>query len=181
MSSKTSFVATALSVAFLLSAGAALAERVYKGEITLQDGTVIDALKIRGMGDVTEDEDSITLKLQDGSNVQVARDQIASYEFIEFKDKARADNVIVTLSNGNTARLRYLYISDTADIYTRDTFTGEPQWVTIDLVNKDRSIARVAFEAVGEMMWSEGSQEYFPTSYSYDPFTGEELTPRTPK
>ncbi|MDZ7854519.1 MAG: hypothetical protein U5L98_18265 [Halomonas sp.] len=157
---------------------AAHAEMVYQGTVTLQDGTTYNALRIgnTGTSDITNDDEFIELHLFDGSDTFIEKNKIASFEFLSFKHGDRADEVLVTLKNGNTARLRHLWIGEDIKVYVEDQFTEETRWIRFDPTRGDQSIARIAFTSMGPMMWSDSSQKYFPTSYSYDPYTGEKLT-----
>lgn len=178
--------------------------RLSSGIITLRDGTQYEALDIspRCVRFLTSVENERGALSRDGTfrvtrpagDVQIAipAESVRSISILRFARRPSCSGSCqifltegeIELANGNTIpvlRNEELYLfragSDNCSVQIHDSFTGSVQTVSLSF-GGENGIARIDYAGIGTYRWSESSQQVFPNSFLFDPYTGERTVVR---
>ena len=178
--------------------GSAHAQQFATATIVMTDGTRYDVLEFSRhcLYDFRRENLSI-VRPGDNLVVEIPTSQVDMIQISGLGERRRFGGSAffspvegeMLLSNGNSIPLgigssltRILVDLDkqcTIDIL--DDFTGVRQTIPFRFDRGDGvSVALIDFTGIGSVKWSPTSDRVFPSSYSFDPFTGTQLLPISP-
>ena len=174
----------------LATAGGALAEnRMASGIITLRDGSQIEAISIgRNCARFMLDERELSngafeiVRPERDRSVSIRPEEVASFTVLDTRRNGAARYIqegVIELKNGNSitfanprGRQAFISYSTECTVTVFDDFTERTSEATIRTVG-DEGLRRIDFTGVGTYRWSESSEQVFPNSFLFDPYTGE--------